>query len=386
MSIFESLEKKLENTISRLLKGLVTSSLSHKKNILTTPKFNKISFYLSLIISLFCEIIFIGSTYFIFNIPDEQIIQYSFISFLSILIFSYLLLIYRLENYLVIRVIELYNSLYPTSTSTIKSASDIELLTSNLKKLNSDKNLEIELLKNQENYRKDFIGNIAHELKTPLFTIQGYVLTLLDGGIKDKKIIKKYLKQTSKGVDRLSYIVKDLDLITKFESGMAKLDKKTFDIRLTIENVFESLEIQAKKSNINLRMNRQYNHPIFVNADEERIQQVIINLIINSLKYGVIRGITEVSIETFDQNKILIRISDNGEGIEEEHLPRLFERFYRVEKTRNRKLGGSGLGLSIVKHIIDAHKEKIFVESRTSIGSEFSFTLTSVKENELNRI
>ena len=376
----------MENTISRLLKGLVTSSLSHKKNILTTPKFNKISFYLSLIISLFCEIIFIGSTYFIFNIPDEQIIQYSFISFLSILIFSYLLLIYRLENYLVIRVIELYNSLYPTSTSTIKSASDIELLTSNLKKLNSDKNLEIELLKNQENYRKDFIGNIAHELKTPLFTIQGYVLTLLDGGIKDKKIIKKYLKQTSKGVDRLSYIVKDLDLITKFESGMAKLDKKTFDIRLTIENVFESLEIQAKKSNINLRMNRQYNHPIFVNADEERIQQVIINLIINSLKYGVIRGITEVSIETFDQNKILIRISDNGEGIEEEHLPRLFERFYRVEKTRNRKLGGSGLGLSIVKHIIDAHKEKIFVESRTSIGSEFSFTLTSVKENELNRI
>ena len=133
-------------------------------------------------------------------------------------------------------------------------------------------------------------------------------------------------------------------------------------------------------------MNRQYNHPIFVNADEEKIQQVIINLIVNSLKYGVNRGITEVSIETFDQNKILIRISDNGEGIEEEHLPRLFERFYRVEKTRNRKLGGSGLGLSIVKHIIDAHKEKIFVESRTSIGSEFSFTLTSVKENELNGI
>lgn len=341
---------------------------------------------MSLIISLFCEIIFIGSTYFIFNIPAEQIIQYSFISFLSILIFSYLLLIYRLKNYLVNRVIELYNTLYPTSTSTIKSASDIELLTSNLKKLNSDKNLEIELLKNQENYRKEFIGNIAHELKTPLFTIQGYVLTLLDGGIKDKKIIKKYLKQTSKGVDRLSYIVKDLDLITKFESGIAKLDKKTFDIRLTIENIFESLEIQAKKSNINLRMNRQYNHPIFVNADEEKIQQVIINLIVNSLKYGVNRGITEVSIETFDQNKILIRISDNGEGIEEEHLPRLFERFYRVEKTRNRKLGGSGLGLSIVKHIIDAHKEKIFVESRTSIGSEFSFTLTSVKENELNGI
>jgi two-component system phosphate regulon sensor histidine kinase PhoR len=133
-------------------------------------------------------------------------------------------------------------------------------------------------------------------------------------------------------------------------------------------------------------MNRQYNDPIFVIADEERIQQVIINLIINSLKYGVERGITEVSIEAFDKNKILIRISDNGEGIEEEHLPRLFERFYRVEKTRNRKLGGSGLGLSIVKHIIDAHNEKIFVESRTGIGSEFSFTLKYVKENGVNEI
>ena len=353
---------------------------------MTVPKFNKISFYLSLVISIFCEIIFIGIGYIIFNIPVEKIIKFSFLSFLSILVFSYILLFYHLENSLINRVSELYNSLYPNSTSTIKSVSDIELLTINLKKLNSDKNLEIELLKKQEDYRKDFIGNIAHELKTPLFTIQGYVLTLIDGGIKDKKIIKKYLKRTSKGVDRLSYIVKDLDLITKFESGMAKLDKKPFDIRLTIENVFESLEIQAKKSNINLRMNRQYNDPIFVIADEERIQQVIINLIINSLKYGVERGITEVSIETFDKNKILIRISDNGEGIEEEHLPRLFERFYRVEKTRNRKLGGSGLGLSIVKHIIDAHNEKIFVESRTGIGSEFSFTLKCVKENGVNEI
>ena len=281
------------------------------------------------------------------------------------------------------RVRELYNNLFPTTTSisTIKTVSDIDLLTKNLKKLNSDKNLEIKVLKDQENYRKDFIGNIAHELKTPLFTIQGYVLTLLDGDIKDEKIIKKYLKQTSKGVDRLSYIVKDLDLITKFESGMATLLKNPFDIRLTIENVFELLEMQAKKNKINLKMNRKYDEPIFVMGDEERIQQVIINLVINSLKYGVERGITEVSIESFEQDKILIRISDNGEGIDQEHLPRLFERFYRVEKTRNRKLGGSGLGLSIVKHIIDAHNEKIFVESRTNIGSEFSFTLPEVKKN-----
>lgn len=281
------------------------------------------------------------------------------------------------------RVSELYKSLFPstTSTSIVKTASDIDLLTRNLKKLNSDKNLEIEILKNQENYRKEFIGNIAHELKTPLFTIQGYVLTLLEGGVEDKKIIKKYLRQTSKGVDRLTYIIKDLDLITKFESGMAKLDLKTFDVLKTIDNVFELLEMQAVKNKITLKLDKPYENPVFVYADEERIQQVITNLVMNSIKYGIDRGITEVSVETFEENKILIRISDNGEGIDKEHLPRLFERFYRVEKTRNRKLGGSGLGLSIVKHIVDAHNEKIFVESQTDVGSEFSFTLSKVKKD-----
>ena len=281
------------------------------------------------------------------------------------------------------RVSELYKSLFPstTSTSIVKTASDIDLLTRNLKKLNSDKNLEIEILKNQENYRKEFIGNIAHELKTPLFTIQGYVLTLLEGGVEDKKIIKKYLKQTSKGVDRLTYIIKDLDLITKFESGMEKLDLKTFNVLKTIDNVFELLEMQAVKNKITLKLDKSYIEPVLVYADEERIQQVITNLVMNSIKYGIDRGITEVRIEAFEGNKTLIRISDNGEGIDKEHLPRLFERFYRVEKTRNRKLGGSGLGLSIVKHIVDAHNEKIFVESQTDIGSEFSFTLTKVKKD-----
>lgn len=286
------------------------------------------------------------------------------------------------------RVRELYNSLFPstTSTSIIKSAEDIDLLTTNLKKLNTDKNLEIEVLKNQENYRKEFIGNIAHELKTPLFTIQGYILTLLDGEITDQKIIKKYLRQTSKGVDRLSYVVKDLDLITKFESGIATLEIKPFDILTTLQNVFELLEMQAKKNKITLKLNKKYETPIWVQADEERIQQVLTNLVMNSLKYGVERGITEVAIEPLEQHKILVRISDNGEGIDKKHLPRLFERFYRVEKTRNRKLGGSGLGLSIVKHIMDAHQEKIFVESEANVGSEFSFTLTRAPKSTVKAV
>lgn len=286
---------------------------------------------------------------------------------------------------MLLRVKELYNSLFPStiSTSIIKSDEDIELLTHNLKKLNTDKNLEIEVLKNQENFRKEFIGNIAHELKTPLFTIQGYVLTLLDGGVTDQKIITKYLKRTSKGVERLTYIVKDLDLITKFESGMTELEIKPFDVVTTIKSVFELLEMQTVKNKITLRFDKKYSEPIYVMADEERIQQVISNLIINSLKYGVDRGITEVSIDNLKEDKVLIRIADNGEGIEKQHLPRLFERFYRVEKTRNRKLGGSGLGLAIVKHILDAHNEKIFVESEVNVGSEFSFSLTLAAANDL---
>ena len=318
------------------------------------------------------------------DLNGEEIFKFSIFSFLSILIFSYIFLFYRFESFVIIRLNEIYKKLLPTSSSyEIKKPSDIDLFTNNLKKINSDKNLEIEMLKNQENYRKEFIGNIAHELKTPLFTIQGYILTLLDGGVTDKEIIKKYLKRTSKGVERLTYVVKDLDLITKFESGMANLELKTFDIVFTIKNVFEQLEMRAKKNNITLKINDEYFEPIYVYADEERIQQVITNLIINSLKYGVDRGVTEVSIDSLKKGKILIRISDNGEGIEQKHLPRLFERFYRVEKTRNRTLGGSGLGLSIVKHIIDAHNEKIFVESQTNIGSEFSFTLPKSDKTQL---
>ena len=346
-------------------------------------KFNKTSFYLSLSITLFCAVIVCSTAYFLFDFSLIQLVLFAGITAFSILIFTYFILLNHFENYMIKRVSELYKSLFPstTSTSIVKTASDIDLLTRNLKKLNSDKNLEIEILKNQENYRKEFIGNIAHELKTPLFTIQGYVLTLLEGGVDDKKIIKKYLKQTSKGVDRLTYIIKDLDLITKFESGMEKLDLKTFNVLKTIDNVFELLEMQAVKNKITLKLDKPYTEPVLVYADEERIQQVITNLVMNSIKYGIDRGITEVRIEAFEGNKTLIRISDNGEGIDKEHLPRLFERFYRVEKTRNRKLGGSGLGLSIVKHIVDAHNEKIFVESQTDIGSEFSFTLSKVKKD-----
>ena len=351
-------------------------------------KFNKTSFYLSVLISLFCSIISLLLIFFFLKGIKFDFVFLGIFIFIFTFSFCYLLLNNSYEKLIIKRINELYNSLFPatTSSSILKSSEDIELLTRNLKKLNIDKNLEIEDLKNQDNFRKEFMGNIAHELKTPLFTIQGYILTLLEGGISDKKIIKKYLKQTSKGVDRLTYIVKDLDLITKFESGISKLEINEFNILTTIDNAFEMLEIQAQKNNITIKLDRKYNKPIMVIADEERIQQVITNLIMNSIKYGIDRGITEISINPLEENKILVRISDNGEGIDKEHLPRLFERFYRVEKTRNRKSGGSGLGLSIVKHIIDAHNEKIFVESQVNVGSEFSFSLTCVSPNDIESL
>ena len=234
---------------------------------------------------------------------------------------------------------------------------------------------EINILKDQENYRREFLGNVSHELKTPLFTIQGYILTLIEGALKDKKVRGKYLRRSAKGVDRLISIVKDLDLITQFESGIKTVDKTNFNIYELIENVYDLMEFESEKNNTKLLVYNENNTPVIVNADKERILQVLTNLVVNSIKYGKEGGYTKVKVEEYDKDRIIVRVKDNGEGIEDEHLPRLFERFYRIDKNRSRKKGGSGLGLSIVKHIIEAHQEQIFVESKIGQGTEFSFTL-----------
>lgn len=271
---------------------------------------------------------------------------------------------------------EFYSSEYNLSDQT--NLDNLDSLSKSLKEYAKNKNLQIELLKDQDNYRKDFIGNISHELKTPLFTIQSYILTLIDGGMDDPDILKKYLKRSSKAIDRLTYLVKDLDLISQFESGVKNIEKEKFDILIIINNVYELLEIESKKNKISLELDRNYLKPIFVMADKERIQQVITNLVMNSIKYGVENGTTEISVQNLNEEKLIISVTDNGLGISKKHLPRLFERFYRVDKSGNRKKGGSGLGLSIVKHVIEAHNEKIFVESNKNVGSEFSFTLDKV--------
>ena len=345
---------------------------------------NNLISILAFYLALFVVVLVFGLSYFIYDISLLSSIISVGISFLFTFFFSFYLLSSKIEKNIIEKVNAVYNNLFPTTISS-RSTDNFDLLTSNLKKITNEKNTEIELLKQQENYRKEFIGNISHELKTPLFTIQGYVLILLEGGVVDEKTRAKYLKQAAKGVDRLMYVIKDLDLITKIESGIETLDRTSFDIRETLNNVFELLEIEGVRNNITLRMDKKYEDPIFVFADEERIQQVLTNLIINSVKYGIERGVTEISCERMNETKLLVRVNDNGDGIDEEHLPRLFERFYRVDKTRNRNQGGSGLGLAIVKHIIEAHNERVFVESKIGVGSEFSFSLPLANKKELKK-
>ncbi len=298
-------------------------------------------------------------------------------------IFSFLVIQYRVEHFIYRRVKKIYDDVSLLESSTFLNqpiTTDMETLTREVKKFATDKKLEIEMLKIREEYRREFLGNVSHELKTPLFTVQGYISTLLDGAMEDKNIRKKYLKRAEKGVERLIYIVEDLDMITKLEVGDLNLEFSQFDIVDLIQNVFDLLEMKADKKKITLAFENYHIQPIFVKGDKDKLQQVIENLIVNSIKYGKEGGLTEVSVINLTKKKVLVRISDNGEGIEKQNLPRLFERFYRVDKSGSRSEGGSGLGLAIVKHIIEAHKEKIYVESEFGIGSEFSFTLPKVKE------
>ncbi|MCK0134289.1 ATP-binding protein [Arenibacter sp. S6351L] len=291
---------------------------------------------------------------------------------------SFLVVQLRIEKFIYRNIERIYKDvslLESTSLAPKTITTDMRSLTDEIEKFAKDKKIEIDTLKIREEYRKDFLGNVSHELKTPLFTVQGYILTLLDGAMDDKNLRKKYLQRANKGVERLIYIVKDLDLITKLEVGDLNLEIEDFDILELVRNVFELLEMKAAKKNITLTFDMDYKNPIYVKADKEKIQQVITNLVVNSIKYGQQNGTTEVSIENLIKNKVIIRVTDNGEGISKQHLARIFERFYRVDKSGSRAEGGSGLGLAIVKHIIEAHNEKIYVESVLDIGSEFSFTL-----------
>ena len=317
------------------------------------------------------------TSYLIFLLLGSTSVLGSFLIFLI----SFLVIQYRTQIFLFNRFKELYEDLEMLDSQKMNKSSistDMDSLMENIEEFAKNKKIEIESLKSQEQYRKEFIGNVAHELKTPIFTIQGYISNLLDGAMDDKILLDKYLNRTDNSIERLIYIIKDLDLITQLEASTMNLNISSFNLIDLISDIFEQLEIKSREKNIKLFFDKKYDKEILVKADKARIEQVITNLLVNSINYGSKNGSTEVSISDLTEDKLIVRVTDNGDGIDQEHLPRLFERFYRVDVSRSRSHGGSGLGLAIVKHIIDAHNENIYINSELGVGSEFSFTLQKI--------
>jgi len=243
---------------------------------------------------------------------------------------------------------------------------------------------EIARLKEAEHFRKQYLGNVAHELKTPIFNIQGYISTLLDGGLEDELINRKYLERTEKSIDRLINIVNDLDTISKLESNMNRLEMEQFDIVALAKEIAEQAEIEADRKAIRISVKGAENlpSPFWVQADKHYVGQVFVNLIINSIRYGKEGGSTRIRFRDL-LDRILVEVEDNGQGIAKEDQPRIFERFYRTDKGRSREQGGTGLGLAIVKHIVEAHGERISVRSEPGVGSTFSFTLKKVNLQDI---
>ena len=334
---------------------------------------------LLIIVTLFISaLISFVSLLLLFGIDNIDFVDFTKVFLLTFLVVYILGNVYT-RSFLYSKLKEISKDILPEKNISQTVTTNMDELASEIKDYDSKRKSEFSEMKKLESFRREFIGNLAHEIKTPLFTSQSYILTLLDGALKDENVNIKYLKTASKAIDRLNLIVKDLDLITKIESGESILNKNKFDIINLTENVFEMLEFTAKKKKIKLTVNKDKGLLTKVIADKEKIEQVLTNLIDNSIKYGKDNGTTEIVIQSLNEDKIIVRVTDNGVGFKKENYTRIFERFFRVDRSGSRSAGGSGLGLAIVKHIIDAHDEKIYVESEFSVGSEFSFTLEKSK-------
>jgi len=328
-----------------------------------------------------------GVTFLVFEVIVIK--QYFWIlvsgAFLVLVIVQYLVLRYALERFIYDRIKLVYKAIHKQKLNKDDKKEQIASIHGDIiGKVNeevenwaNDRKEEIDELKKMEVYRREFLGNVSHELKTPLFNMQGFILTLMDGGIHDPKVNIDFLEKSQKNIERMITIVEDLEVISRLETGEASPMLSSFSITLLAREVMEFLEPKASERNIKLLFAAEYNDTMMVRADKEKIRTVLTNLILNSVKYGTLGGRTKVSFYDMDEN-YLIEISDNGVGIEEKHISRLFERFYRVDKHRSRAEGGSGLGLAIVKHILEAHDQTINVRSAPGIGSTFSFTLKKV--------
>lgn len=341
-----------------------------------TPK--QIAFFSSLYIGSFLLLIVS-----IFKVTNFTEASWTMVILISIVTFTlaYGVIIYYLKRYIYRKIKLIYKTIHQHKISPEEKnqsvASDMDIISEVEKEVTNwadTQAKEIQNLKSWQEYRRKFLGDISHELKTPIFNIQGYLETLLEGGLFDKKINSKFLKKAAKNVERLNTIVEDLDAISRLESGNLELDLRPFDIKKLAAEVFEDLEIKARKAGVKLLFKSGADLTYLVNADRENVRQVLMNLVTNSIKYGNNNGNTKVGFYDMDKN-ILIEVADNGIGIPQHHLNHVFDRFYRVDKSRSRAQGGSGLGLAIVKHIIEAHKQTINVRSTVDLGSTFGFTL-----------
>lgn len=338
----------------------------------------RIAFGSSLFITLFFSTAYAATNYFYFQ-KAWWILP---VLAGSLFLFTFLLLRFYLNRFLYNRIKLIYKTIRQQKARSgsedlkerVKDPNFLDEVEGEVYEWAQAKNEEVEALRKQEKFRREFIGNISHELKTPVFNIQGYILTLLDGGLEDSTINREYLKRTEKSVDRMIAIITDLETISKLESGEQKLDLNRFDIHSLAHDALELYEMAANEKNIQLTINSSTDRPMQVKADREKIREVMNNLIENSIKYGKNGGKTKISFFDMDE-QVLIEVTDDGIGIEEDDLPRVFERFYRTNRGRFADQAGSGLGLAIVKHIVEAHGQSINVRSTIGIGTTVAFTL-----------
>ncbi len=335
---------------------------------------------ISIYIAIFGSVIVAAAILLTWYFHSESVIPSAIIASLSVFILVYILSSSFLNKFIYKKINPIYKTIHNIGLLKKDLTGDLEGQDI-MKEVRKDvmlwakkKTLEITQLKQLEKYRREFLGNVSHELKTPITNIQGYVLTLLDGGLEDASINRLYLERTEKSINRLISIVNDLESISRLESGELKPDQQKTNILKLFEESFEMHEMMASERGIRLKFAHKYDKPIWVVADRKKILEAINNLIVNSIKYGKMNGTTAVDFHDMDEN-ILIEVKDNGIGIAEKDIPRIFERFYRIDKSRSREMGGTGLGLAIVKHIIEAHQQTINVSSKSDEGSSFTFTL-----------
>lgn len=329
-------------------------------------------------------------TAFLLAIPEtlilwlaEKKIGLAFICFLSVFLLSYLLISFMLNRFVYRQIKLIYKFIYKTKATKREETyykylipkKTIQEVGLDVEQWAADNERELELLRHNEQFRREFLQNLSHEFKTPVFAIQGYVDTLLDGAMQDPETAKRFLHRTSKNVERLTHLLNDLDQIAKLERGEIVLTKEAFVIQDMIQEVFESKQTKADAKQIGCRLKKESEAPVIVFADREKIRQVLNNLVSNAIKYGKQEGEVVASVYRTDGKRILIEITDDGVGIPEAELPRVFERFYRTEVGRSMDLTGSGLGLAICKHILEAHGQSIHVRSTEQVGTTFGFTL-----------